>query len=382
MNIGHSEKIKPFLVMDVLERAMQLQRRGRSIIHMEIGEPDFDTPPAIVNEAVESLKRGETHYTDSRGIPELRKAVAENYSRRYGVDFSEDRVFVTMGVSPALLAVLSVIIENPGDEIILANPYYPCYPNFIRHLGGKPRFVRTRAEDGFHLKPSQVIKAMGKKSRAIIVNSPSNPVGTVIPENDLAKLCELEVPVVSDEIYHGLVYGERERSALEFSEDSFVLNGFSKLFAMTGWRLGYAIVPEHAARDIHVIQQNFFISPNSFVQRGGVRALSGEHPEVREMTERYDQRRKFMLERLKIMGLEPEVEPRGAFYIFVNARHIHSNSYELAFDILEKAGVALAPGIDFGRQGEGYLRISYANSMENLAEGADRLEKYIQERLA
>ncbi len=382
MNISPSEKIKPFLVMDVLERAMELQRQGRSIIHMEIGEPDFDTPRAIVREAVESLQKGETHYTDSRGIPELRKAVSEHYSSRYRVDFPEDRVFITMGVSPALLAVLSVVIEDPGDEIILANPYYPCYPNFIRHLGGRCRFVETRAEDGFHLKPFDVKKAMGEKTRAIIVNSPSNPVGTIIPENDLSELCGLEVPVISDEIYHGLVYGEKERSALEFSEDSFVLNGFSKLFAMTGWRLGYAIVPEHAARDIHVIQQNFFISPNSFVQRGGVSALRGEHPEVKEMIERYDQRRKFMLKRLEALGLETEVEPRGAFYIFVNAGHISSNSYELAFDILEKAGVALAPGIDFGEQGEGYLRISYANSMENLAEGARRLENYIKEGIA
>lgn len=375
-----SEEITPFLVMDVLERALELEEEGRSIIHMEIGEPDFDTPPAIVEAAVISLRKGETHYTDSRGMLELRKAIADYHRSKYGVELGPERIFVTMGVSSALLAVLSTLIEEPGDEIIISDPYYPCYPNFIKHLQGTPKLIKTRAEDGFHIKPEQVEEAAGERTRGILINSPSNPVGTVMPEEDLRDVCQLGIPVISDEIYHGLVYGEEDHSALEYTDNAFVLNGFSKLFAMTGWRLGYAITPEEAARETHICLQNLFISPNPFVQRGGIEALRGNHPEIEDMKKKYDARRRFMLERLSGMGLHCRVEPKGAFYIFVNASHIDCDSYRLAFDILENAGVALAPGIDFGEQGEGYLRVSYANSMENIEIGAERLKEYLSKR--
>ncbi len=215
-----------------------------------------------------------------------------------------------------------------------------------------------------------------------MINSPANPTGTLIPPEDIEAIVSLGVPVISDEIYHGLVYGERERSALEFSDRCYVLNGFSKLFAMTGWRLGYAILPEGALRRIQILQQNFFICPGSFVQRAAVAALRQSHPEIGEMVALYDERRLFLLGRLESLGLRCAVEPKGAFYIFVRAGHIDSNSYRLAFDILEKAGVALTPGIDFGERGEGYLRISYANSLENLKEGMDRLEGYLEGRCA
>ncbi len=377
MNTKPPEEMKPFIVMDVLQRALELEEKGNRIIHMEIGEPDFDTPPKIVEAGIDSLRKGETHYTDSRGIVELRTAVTAYYNKYYDVNVSESQVLVTMGVSPALLVVLSSLIKNPGDEIILANPYYPCYPNFIRYLGGIPRFIRTKAEEGFHLKPAMVKEAIGPNTKAILVNSPSNPVGTIIPPDDLKAICNMGKPVISDEIYHGLVYGEKEHSTLEFTKNTYVLNGFSKVFAMTGWRLGYIIVPGNAVRDIQIIMQNFFISPNSFVQRGGIAALLSNHPEVEEMKNKYDSRRKFLLGRLAAMGLNCPVEPKGAFYIFVDAGHIEKNSYKLAFDILEKAGVAITPGIDFGDQGEGYLRFSYTNSMENLVEGTRRLEEYL-----
>lgn len=377
-----AEKMKPFIVMDVLERAVELEKKGKRIIHMEIGEPDFETPRRIVEAGIDSLRRGDTHYTDSRGILELRLAVARYYNRRYNADVSESRVLITMGVSPALLVVLSSLIKNPGDEVILSNPYYPCYPNFIKYLGGIPRFIRTKAEEGFHLKPSRVEKAIGPDTKAILINSPSNPVGTIIPPDDLKTICNMNVPIISDEIYHGLVYEEKERSSLEFTDNAYILNGFSKVFAMTGWRLGYIIVPDNAVRNIQIMLQNFFISPNSFVQRGGVAALELNHSEIEEMRNKYNSRRKYLLSRLSEMGLSCPIEPKGAFYIFVNASHIEKDSYKLAFDILEKAGVAITPGIDFGDQGEGYLRLSYANSMENIAEGAARLEKYLKERAA
>jgi aspartate/methionine/tyrosine aminotransferase len=373
-------EIKPFIVMEVLERALELEREGRSVIHMEIGEPDFDTPAAVIEAAKLSLENGDTHYTDSRGIPELREAVARWYNGRYDCGVNPSQVLVTMGVSPALLLVLSCMVEDPGDEVILGNPCYPCYPNFINYLGGTPRFIATREEDGFQLRPGDVREAIGAGTRAIMINSPANPMGTLIPPGDLEEICGLGPPVISDEIYHGLVYGEKEHSALEFSRDAWVLNGFSKLFAMTGWRLGYVIMPEERIRRMQILQQNFFISPSAFVQKAAVAALDSQHPEIPEMIEKYDRRRRYLLERLPSLGLEYAVEPKGAFYIFVRTDHIDPDSFRLAFDILEKAGVALTPGIDFGERGEGHLRISYANSLDNIKEGMDRLEKYLEER--
>jgi len=201
-----------------------------------------------------------------------------------------------------------------------------------------------------------------------------------MPKENLAAICGLGVPVISDEIYHGLVYGETEHSALEFTDSAFVLNGFSKLFAMTGWRLGYIIAPARHTRRLQILQQNFFICPNSFVQRGGIAALAEEHPEIEEMRRQYDARRRYLWEALPRLGFHCPVEPKGAFYFFVNAGRVDGDSYRLAFDILETAGVAVTPGIDFGTHGEGYLRISYANSLENVVEGIRRLSNYLEGR--
>ena len=373
-------EIRPFIVMEVLERALVLEREGRSIIHLEVGEPDFPTPPRIVRAAIEALERGDTHYTDSRGIAELRSAVAHYYGQKYGVRVSGDRVLITSGVSPALLLVLSILLEEPDGEVILSDPAYACYPNFVRYLRGALRRVATKAENGFQLTPGEVKDAAGPRTRAVIVNSPSNPTGTLIPKDDLEAICELGVPVISDEIYHGLVYGDREHSTLEFTDETFVLNGFSKLFAMTGWRLGYIIAPQRHLRKLQILQQNLFISPNSFVQRAGLAALREDHPELEEMRREYDARRRFLLTELPRLGLRFSVEPKGAFYFLVDVNHVDRDSLRLAFDILEKAGVAVTPGIDFGRRSEGHLRISYANSLENIAEGMRRLERYLKER--
>ena len=363
----------------IFMRARELEARGVDVFHLEIGEPDFSTPKKIVAAGVKALQNQETHYTDSRGIGELREAVASYYNRKYNVDVSGEQVVVTMGVSPALLTVLSIIIESPGDEVILGNPCYPCYPNFINYLNGKPVFVPARAEDGFQPLPREIKKRIGPRTKAIMVNSPSNPAGTLMPPEHLEEISSFGVPVISDEIYHGLTYGKPARSTLEFADNTFVLNGFSKLFAMTGWRLGYIIAPRESVRALQILQQNFFISPNAFVQRAAVTALTEEHPEIGEMIELYDKRRRFLIKELPALGLNFPVEPDGAFYFFINAEHAGLDSYKLAFDILEKAGVALAPGIDFGASGEGHLRISYANSLDNLAEGVRRLKKYFAE---
>ncbi len=370
------QKIKPFIVMDVLERAIQLENEGRSIIHMEIGEPDFSTPPKIIDACVQALREGETHYTDSRGTEELRCAVASCYNSKYGVDVSGEQVLITMGVSPALLTVLSILINDPGDEIIIGNPCYPCYPNFIKYLGGVPRYVPAAEEHGFQPSPDDIRTNISEKTRGIIINSPSNPAGTVIPPEEMREITDSGIPVISDEIYHGLTYGIREHTTLEFTSNTFVLNGFSKLFAMTGWRLGYIIAPPESVRSLHILQQNFFISPNSFVQKAGVAALTEDHPEVKEMNRTYDRRRRYLAGELPPLGLTFAVEPQGAFYFLVNAENSKMDSYHLAFDILENTGVALTPGIDFGESGEGHLRISYANSLENLKQGISRLKSY------
>jgi len=370
-------EIPPFIVMDVLERAHALERQGKHIIHLEVGEPDFDTPQCIKDAACRALERNETHYTHSMGLPELREAVAEHYHARYGVTVSPDHVIVTSGTSPAMLLLFSALLEE-GDEVIISNPYYACYPNFVRFLKANPVFVNVYEEDGFQFRPASIRERITPRTKAVIVNSPSNPTGNLLSGDRMNEVASLDVMVISDEIYHGLVYEGREHSILEFTDRAFVLNGFSKLYAMTGWRLGYLIAPKEFVRPVQKMQQNFFISANSFVQWGGVAALREAHEDVRRMTAMYDERRRFMISRLRALGFGISVEPTGAFYVLANARHLGRDSYELAFDILEKALVGVTPGIDFGSNAEGYLRFSYANSLDNIREGMNRLEEYLK----
>ncbi len=370
-------EIPPFIVMDVLERAHALERQGKHIIHLEVGEPDFDTPQCIKDAACRALERNETHYTHSMGLPELREAIAEHYHARYGVSVSPDHVIVTSGTSPAMLLLFSALLEE-GDEVIISNPYYACYPNFVRFLKANPVFVNVYEEDGFQFRPTSIRERITSRTKAVIVNSPSNPTGNLLSGDRMNEVASLDVMVISDEIYHGLVYEGREHSILEFTDRAFVLNGFSKLYAMTGWRLGYLIAPKEFVRPMQKMQQNFFISANSFVQWGGVAALREAHEDVRRMTALYDERRRFMISRLRALGFGISVEPTGAFYVLANARHLGRDSYELAFDILEKALVGVTPGIDFGSNAEGYLRFSYANSLDNIREGMNRLEEYLK----
>jgi len=373
------EKVESFIVMDVLDRATDMERRGISVTHLEIGEPDFPTPKGILEAGVEALQRGETHYTHSLGIYPLREAIAGWYKRQYGVTVEPEQVVVTMGTSPGLLLLLSVLL-NPGDEVILSNPCYACYPNFLHYLGSVPAYVEVSEANGFQFDPSDIRRRITPRTRAIMINSPSNPTGNLLSIEVMQEISQLGIPIISDEIYHGLVYEGRAHSILEFTSNAFVLNGFSKLFAMTGWRLGYVIVPREFVRPIQKLQQNFFISPNAFVQWAGVAALTQEHPELEQMRRTYDQRRRFMIRRLREMGFGVAVEPTGAFYIFANARAFCANSYAFAFEILEEAHVAVAPGIDFGSNGEGFLRFSYANSLENIRVGMDRLQAFLQRR--
>jgi len=378
-HIDRSEQITPFIVMEVLERAHELEREGRRIIHLEIGEPDFPTPDCICRAAQRAIQEGHTHYTHSLGIIELREAVCRHYRDRYGLEIDPGRVVVTSGTSPALFMAFSALL-GPGDEIIVSNPHYPCYPNFARFLGAVPAFVDVFEEDGFQYRPEDIRSRMGARSRAVLVNSPANPTGNVLAPDRMEAVADLGLPVIADEIYHGLVYGETEHTILEYTEEAFVLNGFSKAYAMTGWRLGYIIAPPRFVRGLQKIQQNLFISAGSVSQWAGVAALNEAGPDVERMRRVYDERRRVMVGRLRDMGFGLPVEPAGAFYILVNAKHLSDNSYELAFEILEKAGVGVSPGIDFGSNAEGYLRFSYANSLENIHEGLDRIEAFLERR--
>ncbi len=376
-----TRNIPPFIVMDVLERAHELARQGRDIIHLEIGEPDFKTPECICEAAREAISRGETHYTHSLGLLELREAICEHYYDKYGVSVDPDRILVTSGTSPALFMVFSALLEA-GEEVIMTDPHYPCYPNFAEFLGARPSRVKGYEEDGFQLRPEAVKKNIGPKTRGILINSPSNPTGNLLSRDRMAEIAQLGPPIISDEIYHGLVYGEKEHSILEFTENAFVLNGFSKIFAMTGWRLGYLITPPPFIRPLQKVQQNFFISAGSVSQWAGIAALKHAHKDVERMRAVYDERRKYMIKRIRELGFGVAVEPAGAFYMLANARHLSESSYDLAFEILEKAGVGVSPGIDFGQNAEGYIRFSYANSLENIQEGLNRIELFLKDRSA
>ena len=374
-----SQDIPPFLVMDVLERAMEIANTGRDVIHLEVGEPDFDTPSNIIQAGIEAMRAGKTHYTASVGIPELRRAVADHYGRTYGVTVDPQCVIVTSGSSPGIFLVLAALLDA-RDEIVLSDPHYACYPNFIRFLDGVPVTVGVSAEDGFQMNPGDAHRALTDRTRGILINSPSNPTGTLLEAARMKELARLGVPIISDEIYHGLVYEGKEHSILEFTRDAFVVNGFSKLYAMTGWRLGYLIVPPDFVRPIQKMVQNLFISPADFVQWAGVEALTNSSDQTGTMKEIFNQRRIAMIARLKAMGFEIKVDPTAAFYVLADARRFSEDSYRFAFEILEEAGVGVAPGIDFGNNAEGFIRFSYTNSMENIQAGLDRIEAYLKLR--
>jgi len=374
-----SRDIPPFLVMDVLERAVEMERAGEDVIHLEVGEPDFDTPPNIVQASFEALRAGKTHYTPSVGIHELREAIATHYENVYGVDIEPGRVIVVSGCSPAILLSLASLIDD-GCEVILPDPHYACYPNFIRFLGGVPEFVPTTSSCGFQIDPDRVRRLINTKTRAILINSPSNPTGILLEPDRMEALASFGVPVISDEIYHGLVYEGKEHSVLEYSDGCFAINGFSKLYAMTGWRLGYVICPAAFVRPIQKMIQNFFISPADFVQWAGLEALTNTSQSTEIMKNTFNERRLYMLKRLREVGFEIDVDPTAAFYILADARKFSNDSYKFAFDILEKAHVGVAPGIDFGESAEGFLRFSYTNSMANIRIALDRIELYVRQR--
>jgi aspartate/methionine/tyrosine aminotransferase len=363
--------------MDVMAKAEELERKGEHVIHLEVGEPDFPTSKVITKAATDALHNNKTRYTHALGLLELRQTICDFYFREYGVNIMPDQVLVSTGTSPALLFALLAILDH-GDEVIISNPRYPCYQNFILAAGGKVKEVKTYPEEGFQYRPKDIQKKLSHRTKAILINSPSNPTGIVMSKDQLQSMTQFgKQYIISDEIYHGLVYQDRAHSILEFTDKAFVINGFSKLYAMTGWRLGYCIFPKEFTQVMQRIHQNFMISANGFIQWAGIAALTKAQKDVAKMIRIYDERRKYMLARLKDMGFVIHVEPTGAFYVFADARRFCMDSYKEAFRITEEVKVGITPGIDFGSAGEGFLRFSYANSLENIKEGLNRLEIYL-----
>ncbi|SDZ80486.1 Aspartate/methionine/tyrosine aminotransferase [Desulfuromusa kysingii] len=371
--------VEPFLAMELMERAKELETAGQDVIYLCLGEPDFNTPAAILAATGQALAEGATSYTHSLGLLELRQEICRHYLNYYGVKIVPDQVIVSSGTSPLMLLLFSTLLDQ-GDELILTDPGYACYPGFVKFSGGAPVLLKTAAKDGFQPKVDQVKALMTEKTRGLLINSPSNPAGSVLSGEEMQALAQLPIPIISDEIYHGLTYHGEERCILEFTENAFVLGGFSKAYAMTGWRLGFLISPLSCIRTLQTLHQNFLICANHFVQRGGIAALQQCDDEVDAMRSVYDKRRIALVAGLRELGFGVHFEPQGAFYVLADARHIDGNSQRLALDILEKTGVAVTPGVDFGQGAEGFLRFSYTRPLTEITVALQRLGVYLRQR--
>ena len=371
-----STDISSFLVMEIMEMAGEMAREGKDIINFSVGEPDFKTPRVIREAGIRAIRQGKTKYTHSLGTPELREAICDHYKKEYKVKIEPDRVIVCNGSSAALFMVFASLLD-PGDEVVLGNPYYSCYPNYIKFLSGVPVHVPLSADEGFRLSPDGVRKKLSHRTKAILVNSPSNPTGAVMTPAMLEEIAGMGHAVISDEIYHGITYGKKARSILEFTENAFVLGGFSKRYAMTGWRIGYGVAPKEFIRPMQKLQQSFQISPSAITQEAAIAALKFGKADAEKMKNEFHKRRNVMIKGLRSIGFEVKAVPEGAFYVFVPCSFIDSDSYRLAVSILRETGVAVTPGIDFGSGGEQHLRFSYATSPARIREGIHRLGRFL-----
>jgi aspartate/methionine/tyrosine aminotransferase len=377
------DQIEPFRVMQLLERAKELEAEGRRIIHMEVGEPDFPTPASVIEAAKRHLDTGQIFYTASTGAPELQKALSNWYQKEYGVEVVPGRILITPGTSGAFSLIYAVLLEA-GESVLLPDPGYPCQRNFIRLAGGTPVNVPVGPESRYHLDTDLAEANWRADTRAAVVISPGNPTGTLIEDRELEGLMgfcrEHGGYLISDEIYHGLTYGTKAASALQFGNDAIVVNGFSKRWAMTGWRIGWVVVPESLIDACRRVMQNIFIAAPTLSQFAAIAALEADS-EVEAMRRAYDERRRVLLAELPKLGFEIAVEPRGAFYIYANVRSLTDDSRAFCWEMLEKAGVAITPGEDFGgyRAGE-YVRFSYATGLDDIREGVARMAGFISQK--
>lgn len=366
------DRLSPFIVMDILAEA----QKYKDVIHLEIGEPDLDPSPKVIEALERAVRDRKYFYTPSLGLTELREKVAEFYQKKYGVNVSPERVAITTGTSGAFLVAYAITL-NSGDRIALADPSYPCYKNFAHLLDIEPEFIPVSKETDYEVRPEML---KGRDIKAIHISSPSNPTGTLYSEKtlkELADYCEREgVYLISDEIYHGLVYEGRERTALEFSDRAIVINGFSKYFCMPGFRIGWMVLPEDLVRSAEIVIQNVFISAPTLSQYAALEAFDYDYLE--KVRETFNRRRKVLYEGLKDV-FDIDAPPKGAFYIWANISRYSKDSYKFSLDLLREARVAVTPGVDFGenRTGE-YVRFAYTKEESLLREGIERIRNFLK----
>lgn len=369
---------------EVLVKARALEAQGRDIIHLEVGEPDFATPENIVDAAVNSVKNGATKYTPSAGIPELRAAIAKRVSESRGIHVKPEQVVVTPGAKPIMFFVILALIDT-GDEVVTPNPAFPIYESMIRFMGGAPRFYRLREENNFRFDPDEFRSLVNEKTKLIILNSPQNPTGGVLLESDLAVIAECatkyDVPVLADEIYWQIIYDGKFHSITQFPgmlERTIILDGFSKSYSMTGWRLGFGVMNETLAPHITRLMTNSNSCTSALTQWAGVEALTGPQESVEEMRRAFQERRDAIVQGMNQIPGFRCLKPEGAFYVFPNITGTGWDSRKMADYILNEAGVACLSGTAFGEYGEGYLRFSYANSLENINEALRRIREAVE----
>ena len=371
---------------EVLAKARALEAQGRDIVHLEIGEPDFDTPAPIREAAKRALDEGFTHYGPSPGLPQVRERIATAQSLRTGYEVSPAQVVVTPGGKPIMFFSIMALVEE-GDEVIYPNPGFPIYESMIKFVGGTPMPVQLHEESGYNLDIEELRRATGSKTKLIIVNSPNNPCGSVIPTADLEAIAEManemDAIVLSDEIYHDFYYEGSHESITRYpgmSERTIILDGFSKSYAMTGWRLGYGVFPEPLVEPISRLVTNSVSCTSAFSQMAALAALDDADSSVREMVAEFQRRRDIIVPGLNAIPGITCPTPKGAFYTFPNIRSTGMTSQEFADRVLNEAGVAVLAGTSFGRFGEGYVRLSFANSAENIREALRRIEAFLAQR--
>jgi aspartate/methionine/tyrosine aminotransferase len=378
-------EVAPFHVMELLARARELEAQGRSIVHMEIGEPDFPTAKPICDAGIRVIETGNLFYTPALGLPDLRAAISRFYGERYGVEVPASRIIITAGASGALLLAIATLID-PGDEVLMADPGYPCNRNFVRMMGGVPAEIAVGAESAYQLLPEMVARQWTPRTKAVMVASPSNPTGTLMPEGSLRAIASIARErggaMIVDEIYHGLVYENAYTTALKFSADVFVINSFSKYFNMTGWRLGWMVAPGGYVRELDKLSQNIYLSAPTPAQHAALAAFApGTLAILEERRSEFKARRDFLVPALRRIGFRIPVVPQGAFYIYADCSALSQDSFAFARDLLETAGVAITPGADFGANAaERHVRFAYTNAIPVLAEGVKRIGKFVGQR--
>ncbi len=374
--------IQPFHVMALLARARKLEAEGRDIVHMEIGEPDFDTPAPIVQAGIEALQSGKHHYTPAKGLMELRQAISGYYQSRYGASVDPERILITPGSSGALQLLMAVLI-NPGQQVLMADPGYPCNRNFVRLVEGEAVSIAVDATTGYQINVGHLQQHWSAQSKAALVASPANPTGTLIPRADMQAMADFvsgqRGHLLVDEIYHGLTYGTKEETALAISDDVFVINSFSKFFGMTGWRLGWLVAPQAYVDALDKVAQNIFLSAPTPAQYAALAAFTPETMTILDQRRQiFQQRRDYLLPALKKLGFEIPVTPQGAFYLYANCSGITEDSYAFCLQLLEDAGVAVTPGKDFGdNRPQQHVRFAYTTSVQQLEKGVERLQQFL-----